>query len=380
MTFTDFIESLSYKENPSYSMLDDTSKNSYRNKLAASIFNQLSIIFSNSPTFKIDEESEAAQVIHENGLFYEDEFNYILSQSENKDIVKLNKRINELSLERRKIQVIYVYVISLHIHKPTQQGLNKIKWLTERLLVLPIQSLNPHSNKSKIRKKEISFLYEKCPNEKIKKANLQKYLDFYKFSNDDIQSLCESDETFNQLTQTVGEIMNVYDTTIDGLREQAFDCYIEEKKKLMDVDLSETETNFLEFVFKLFPKQNGRFYDQLRANSWEIVPFQQRIDLIDYIKKLTGDETILRRYINLKSEKEIRLRLRDIAFKINDPIVYRIISKQEEIQILLDDYDGKDDVLLKYEKQLDKMLQKLPNKDLQTSLNLYTNQLESILK
>lgn len=129
-------------------------------------------------------------------------------------------------------------------------------------------------------------------------------------------------ESFNQaIWHFEGQISVLYDELIE--------CQY--KKTCVLKSLSKQECEFIKYFMKITTAISKKDFEKLKKSEWEIIPLDQRRELLRYIDKLYANPYVLNRYVRAEDSIVLRTAVEDLHLKLNNPILYRVRTNLDNI-------------------------------------------------
>ncbi len=145
-------------------------------------------------------------------------------------------------------------------------------------------------------------------------------------------------------------------------------------------ELTDSEARLIELIFNLSEVYSGNEADLFKG-EWEIIKLEEREKIISCIDEIYEcGEDIINKYIGAVTEQDLQIRLKSIKYKLRNPLMYRILTKLEDIKIEIQEVQRLKDNVSDGTKFEESETLKRVEKNLDRAKKLITEKNSEILK
>ena len=247
---------------------------------------------------------------------------------------------NDIINYRDKLTIIFWFYIENGINAEKTQILENLKSLCDSVVQTKKRGGKFLKTSFKEQKEKIDKIYQKIPSEI--RNEWQEYYAEYDYNSpppDSSLSKKKINDYFDQydLIKSVIHSFELAIQNMDGqinvLCKEIFE--IQCKKDFVLFPLTVVEQNFIKFFMNIIEVDKTKGHRELKNGKWELVPLDQRKELLTYIDKLSADYTVINKYIRERSGEALGMKIEALHLMLNNPVLYRIKTNLDDASIIL---------------------------------------------
>lgn len=252
---------------------------------------------------------------------------------EKREKMLLDKK-EQLEIYKKRLAIIFWYLVQTNNIEGTL--FSDIYYIKKRGGLFLRKSFNQQ-------KEKIDNIYQSIP-ENVRK-DWDKYFKEnpltspppnYSLSESMLTHLHNNNEQFKKLYNSFQQAIWNFNGQISILIDELTEC--EYQKPFVLRALSKQEYVFIKFFMKITTSISKKDFERLKKNEWEIVPLEQRQQLLTYIDKLYTVPYILNRYVRAEDSEILRIAVESLHLMLNNPILYRVRTTLDNILHTISEY------------------------------------------
>ena len=244
---------------------------------------------------------------------------------------------------RMKLTIIFWFLIQKSTFEKNDVILAKLKKFCDNICAISKRGSVFSKKSFQTLKEKIDANYNKIPQDALKgwQNYYQEKLSTlpppnFAISSKNLKKRYYNNPSFRNTIESFKQVIYLFNGQISALTNELIEC--QSKKEFILTPLTKQEEDFIRFFMEITTFERKKDFEKLKDNAWELIPLEKRQKLLKYIDKLYTNPLIINKYVRANSIVVLREAIDSLHLMLNNPILYRIRIKLDDISSAIDDF------------------------------------------